>query len=152
MSSNGHRHYKGTNPFTEGYDFWSLAIRMIRQFLAYRRYGLQTQGLQLLSLRRRPQSHHPLIEETVPFVLLSSAGKESRNNLKGMSWQAENCLSCVWFRPNDPLNADFLERGRCVEPKLKAFELIVSGRDWCNLYKEVRQKQIDLLQEGKMKG
>ena len=83
---------------------------------------------------------------------MSSVGKEPQNNLKGITWQSENCLSCVWFRPNDPLNADLIERGRCVEPKLKAYELIVSGRDWCNLYKEVRQKQIDLLQEGKMKG
>ncbi len=40
----------------------------------------------------------------------------------------------------------------CVEPKLKAYELVVSGRDWCNLFKEVRQKQIDLIQEGKFKG
>ena len=94
---------------------------------------------------------HALIEETIPFVLMSGTGKESQNNLNGVTWQSENCLSCVWFRPNDPLNADLFERGRCVEPKLKAFELIVSGRDWCNLYKEVRQKQIDLLQEGKMK-
>jgi hypothetical protein len=34
---------------------------------------------------------------------------------------------------------------------LKAYELVVPGRDWCNLYKEIRQKQTDLLQEGKMK-
>jgi len=74
-----------------------------------------------------------------------------QNSLKRITWQSENCLSCVWFRPNDPLNADILERGMCVEPKLKSYELVVSGRDWCNLYKEVRQKQIDLLQEGKMK-
>ena len=75
-----------------------------------------------------------------------------KSDVKRITWQSENCLSCVWFRPNDPLNADLLERGLCVESKRKGYELVVSGRDWCNLYKEVRQKQIDLLQEGKMKG
>ena len=80
-----------------------------------------------------------------------ASAEQPNNGLNRITWQSQNCLSCVWFRPNDPLNADLLERGRCVEPKLKAHELIVSGRDWCNLYKEVRQRQIDLLQEGKMK-
>ena len=47
--------------------------------------------------------------------------------------------------PNDPINADILERGLCVHSKLKEFNLIVSGRDWCNLFTEIRQKQIDLL-------
>ena len=27
---------------------------------------------------------------------------------------------------------------------------MVSGRDWCNLYTEIRQKQIDLMQEKAM--
>ena len=81
-----------------------------------------------------------------------SGEQKPQDGMKRVTWQSENCLSCVWFRPNDPLNADLLERGMCVEPKLKVYELIVSGRDWCNLFKEVRQKQIDLLQEGKMKG
>lgn len=76
---------------------------------------------------------------------------EVQRNLKRLTWQYENCLSCVWFSPSDPLNADILERGRCVHPKLKPFELIVSGRDWCNLYTEIRQKQIDILQERAMK-
>ena len=71
---------------------------------------------------------------------------------KKLTWQSENCLSCVWFRPKDPLNADILERGLCVEPQLKVFELVVSGRDWCNKYNEVRDKQIELLQESAMKG
>jgi hypothetical protein len=83
---------------------------------------------------------------------VSSQSDESSSSLKRLTWQYENCLSCTWFRPNDPLNADILERGMCVEPKLKAFELIVSGRDWCNLYKEIRQRQIDILQEKAMKG
>lgn len=83
---------------------------------------------------------------------MGSKGEESGSSLKRVIWQYENCLSCTWFRPNDPLNADLLERGKCIEPKLKQFELIVSGRDWCNLYKEIRQKQIDLLQEQAMKG
>jgi len=76
---------------------------------------------------------------------------ESENGLKRLTWQYENCLSCVWFSPNDPINADLLERGKCVNPKLKAFNLIVSGRDWCNLFTEIRQKQIDILQERAMR-
>ena len=71
--------------------------------------------------------------------------------MKRVSWQSENCLACVWFLPNDPLNADLLERGKCVHAKMKSFNLVVSGRDWCNLFKEVRQKQIDLMQERAMK-
>ena len=50
-----------------------------------------------------------------------------------------------------PLGRRPLREGMCIEPKLKGFELVVSGRDWCNLYKAARQKQIGLLQEGKMK-
>jgi hypothetical protein len=80
-----------------------------------------------------------------------SSEAESDSGLKRVIWQYENCLSCTWFVPNDPINADLLERGKCVQPKLKAFELIVSGRDWCNLYKEIRQRQIDILQEKAMK-
>jgi hypothetical protein len=76
---------------------------------------------------------------------------EPQKSLKKLTWQSENCLSCVWFSPNDPLNADILERGYCIHAKLKPFELIVSGRDWCNLFTEIRQKQIDLLQEKAMK-
>jgi hypothetical protein len=72
--------------------------------------------------------------------------------MKRVTWQGENCLACVWFKPNDPLNADILERGLCTEPKLKGFELLVSGRDWCNHFTEIRQKQIDLMQERAMKG
>jgi hypothetical protein len=77
--------------------------------------------------------------------------QEPQKSLKRITWQYENCLSCVWFSPNDPINADLFERGLCVHEKLKPFELIVSGRDWCNLYKEIRQKQIDLTQERAMK-
>lgn len=80
-----------------------------------------------------------------------STSSESESELKRVSWQYENCLACVWFRPFDPINADILERGTCVHQKLKPFELIVSGRDWCNLFKEIRQKQIDLIQEKAMK-
>ena len=50
------------------------------------------------------------------------------SSMKRVTWQGENCLACVWFKPNDPLNADILERGLCTEPKLKAFGLVVSGR------------------------
>lgn len=80
------------------------------------------------------------------------AAVSSESPMKRLTWQAENCLACVWFKPNDPLNADLLERGQCVEPKLKVFELMVSGRDWCNLFREVRQRQIDLMQERAAKG
>jgi len=44
-----------------------------------------------------------------------------------------------------------MEHGKCVHSKLKAYDLIVSGRDWCNLFTEIKQKQIDLLQEKAMK-
>lgn len=69
---------------------------------------------------------------------------------KHVSWQYENCLACKWFRPNDPLNADILSRGRCVEKNLVKFGLIVSGRDWCNVFAEIPQKQIDAMQEKAM--
>jgi hypothetical protein len=77
---------------------------------------------------------------------------EPQKSLKRITWQYENCLACVWFKPNDPINADMLERGMCVHAKLKEFQLVVSGRDWCNLFTEIRQKQIDLIQEKAMKG
>jgi hypothetical protein len=76
---------------------------------------------------------------------------EPQRSLKRLTWQYENCLACVWFSPSDPINADILERGKCIHPKLKEFNLIVSGRDWCNLFVEVRQKRIDALQEKAMK-
>ncbi len=64
-----------------------------------------------------------------------------------VTWQAENCLTCKWFRPADPINADILSNGLCVHPKLKTFSLVVSGRDWCNLFEEVTQRQIDAMQD-----
>ena len=76
---------------------------------------------------------------------------ELHKNLKRVSWQYENCLSCVWFKPNDPINADVFERGLCVHSKLKEYSLIVSGRDWCNLFKEIPRKTIDAIQEKAMK-
>jgi hypothetical protein len=77
--------------------------------------------------------------------------QELYKNLKRISWQYENCLSCVWFKPNDPVNADVFERGQCAHSKLQEYNLIVSGRDWCNLFKEIPQKTIDALQEKAMK-
>lgn len=77
---------------------------------------------------------------------------ELQRTLKRLTWQYENCLSCVWFKPNDPLNADIFERGLCAAPKLKEFGLIVSGRDWCNQFKEIPKKTIDALQEKAMNG
>lgn len=77
--------------------------------------------------------------------------QEPQRSLKKLTWQDENCLACIWFSPNDPINADLMERGRCIHPKLKAYNLIVSGRDWCNLYKETTQRHIDILQERAMR-
>jgi hypothetical protein len=34
---------------------------------------------------------------------------------------------------------------------MKPFDLVVSGRDWCNLFQEITQKQIDNRQEMAMK-
>ncbi len=82
---------------------------------------------------------------------MASNESEPQKSLKRLTWQYENCLSCVWFSPNDPINADLMERGKCLHSKLKGFNLIVSGRDWCNLYTEIRQRQIDQLQEKAMK-
>lgn len=84
-------------------------------------------------------------------MCMSSHSESSESGMKKVTWQYENCLACVWFSPNDPLNADLLERGKCVHAKLKGFDLLVSGRDWCNLYTEIRQKQIDIIQERAMK-
>jgi hypothetical protein len=82
---------------------------------------------------------------------MSEVESELQKSLKRLTWQYENCLACVYFLPTDPINADLLERGKCIHPKLKAYDLIVSGRDWCNLYAERKQKQIDALQERAMK-
>lgn len=82
---------------------------------------------------------------------MTSESEPQQKSLKRLTWQYENCLACVWFSPNDPINADLMERGRCIHPKLKAYNLIVSGRDWCNLFKEIAQKHIEVLQERAMK-
>ncbi len=68
-----------------------------------------------------------------------------------VTWQGENCLSCKWFRPADPINADILSNGGCVHPKLLPFSLVITGRDWCNLFEVVTQRQIDALQQHAMK-
>lgn len=83
---------------------------------------------------------------------MASHESELQKSLKSISWQHGNCLSCIWFSPkNDALNADLLDRARCLHPKLKQYELLVSGRDWCNLYEELSQKQIDHRQEMALK-
>lgn len=70
-------------------------------------------------------------------------------NNKQITWQSENCLICKYFIPNDPLNADILERGKCAHPSLVRFTLVVSGRDWCNLFAEMSGKRREsLIQEG----
>jgi hypothetical protein len=82
---------------------------------------------------------------------MSPTSSEPQESLKKLTWQSENCLACVYFRPNDALNADLLERGKCINTRLKTYDLVVSGRDWCNLFKEIRQETIDMLQEKAMK-
>ena len=82
---------------------------------------------------------------------MNQTESEPQDSLKKLTWQSENCLACVWFRPNDPINADIMERGKCVHSKLQIYDLIVSGRDWCNLYKEIKQETIDMLQEKALK-
>ncbi|HEY7082709.1 MAG TPA: hypothetical protein VH500_23710 [Nitrososphaeraceae archaeon] len=52
--------------------------------------------------------------------------------------------------PSDPINADILTNDRCVHPDLKKFNLIISGRDWCNLFAEISQEQINQMQENAM--
>lgn len=71
--------------------------------------------------------------------------------IKKITWQEQNCLCCKWFRPSDPINADLLTNGLCVHPKLKPFDLVICGRDWCNVFEEITQKQIDAMQEKAMK-
>jgi hypothetical protein len=80
----------------------------------------------------------------------AAAGDTTRDTLKRITWQSENCLSCKWFSPSDPINADILTNGRCVHLELKKFNLIISGRDWCNLFDEISQEQIDQMQEKAM--
>jgi hypothetical protein len=48
------------------------------------------------------------------------------------------------------MNADILTNGKCVHPELKKFNLIISGRDWCNVFDEISQEQIDQMQEKAM--
>ena len=76
--------------------------------------------------------------------------EDTATTLKRITWQSENCLSCKWFSPSDPINAVILTNGICVHPELKKFSLIVSGRDWCNLFDEISQEQIDQMQEKAM--
>ena len=77
-----------------------------------------------------------------------SKEKEPDKGLKRITWQDENCLACVWFSPNDPINADLFERVSCVHPKRKPFNLIVSGRDWCNVFKDVKQNRSTFFRKG----
>ncbi len=81
---------------------------------------------------------------------MTTTAEDTRNTFKRITWQSENCLSCKWFWPSDPINADILTNGRCVHPDLKKFNLIISGRDWCNLFDEISQEQIDKMQEKAM--
>src|SRR3989442_2736205 len=73
---------------------------------------------------------------------MSGPESELQKRLKGIQWQSQNCLSCIWFATTDPLNADLFDRAMCIHPKLKIYQLVVSGRDWGNLYEEIKQKQI----------
>lgn len=82
---------------------------------------------------------------------MRSEETDLQKGLKSVSWQHGNCLSCIWFHSVDALNADLFDRARCLHPKLKPFEILVSGRDWCNLYEEISQKKIDHKQEMALK-
>jgi len=95
--------------------------------------------------------HQHLITIRLEQKAMEEAEAEPQKSLKRITWQYENCLACVWFSPIDPINADILERGKCIHPKLKPFDLVVSGRDWCNQFQEITQKQIDNRQEMAMK-
>src|SRR6059058_3877251 len=79
---------------------------------------------------------------------MSGPESELQKRLKGIQWQSQNCLSCIWFATTDPLNADLFDRAMCIHPKLKIYQLVVSGRDWCNLYEEIKQKQIEQTRHG----
>jgi hypothetical protein len=81
---------------------------------------------------------------------MTTPAEDIANKLKRITWQSENCLSCKWFSSSDPVNADILMNGRCVHPELKKFNLIISGRDWCNLFDEISQEQINQMQEKAM--
>ncbi len=82
---------------------------------------------------------------------MSHVESELGKKMKSVQWQGQNCLSCVWFHTLDPLNADLFDRAMCIHPKLKVFQLLVTGRDWCNLWEEIKQKQIEHKQEMQMK-
>jgi hypothetical protein len=82
--------------------------------------------------------------------MTTTAAGDTTKTLKRITWQSENCLSCKWFSLSDPINADILTNGRCVHSELKKFNLIITGRDWCNLFDEIPQEQIDQMQEKAM--
>lgn len=107
--------------------------------------------LGVASLRVSPrETLHPMTRCFQLFRVLS--GPMALEPIRKITWQAENCFSCKWFRPSDPLNADLFTSGLCVHPKLKPFDLVIGGRDWCNLFEEITQKQIDAVQAKAMKG
>ena len=72
---------------------------------------------------------------------------EIERALKKVTWQKDNCLACKWFSPADPYNADMLDKGPCLHPVLLGYELVVSGRDWCNLFDEISLEQIEELKK-----
>ena len=51
---------------------------------------------------------------------MTTTAEDTANKLKRITWQSENCLSCKWFSPSDPVNADILTNGRCVHPELNS--------------------------------
>jgi hypothetical protein len=37
-----------------------------------------------------------------------------------------------------------MKKSTCIHPKIKIYQLVVSRRDWCNLYEEIRtQREIE---------
>lgn len=79
------------------------------------------------------------------------ADEQKENELerafKKVTWQKDNCLMCKWFSPSDPYNVDILDKGPCVHPQLLSYELVVSGRDWCNLFEEISAEEIEQLRK-----
>jgi hypothetical protein len=51
--------------------------------------------------------------------MTTAAGDTTTKTLKRITRQSENGLSCKWFSPSDPINADILTNGRCVHPELE---------------------------------
>ncbi|MDE1768427.1 MAG: hypothetical protein KGH64_03400 [Candidatus Micrarchaeota archaeon] len=72
---------------------------------------------------------------------------EDKIGLKRVTWQTQNCLACKWFRPSDVLNADLMTNGKCIFPELLPYNLVMTGRDWCNKFEVMPEEMIKILQD-----